>query len=145
MLEQSAEVIDVGPQGAWVRAVESSGCGTCGGHGCSTRRLAEIFQRRPRGFLVESTLPLAPGERVVVGIAPGSVLTGALRAYGLPLATMLGGALLAQSVMPGDGPATAGLVAGGVLGWSLARGSRAQRPVVLRRDDSHPIQLKSFK
>ncbi len=145
MLEQTAEVIDVAPEGAWVRAVESSGCGTCGGQGCATRRIAEVFQRRPRGFLVESALPLIRGDRIVVGIADGSVLSSALRAYGWPLASMLAGALLAQSFAPGDGPAIAGLLAGGVLGWLAGRGGRAARPVVLRREDSLPVQLKPFK
>ncbi|MCA1979813.1 MAG: SoxR reducing system RseC family protein, partial [Thiobacillus sp.] len=98
MLEQTAEVIAVAPEGAWVRAVESSGCGTCGGQGCSTRRIAELFRGAPRGFLVDSDVPLAEGERVVVGIEEGSVLSGAVRAYGLPLAAMLAGALLAQAV-----------------------------------------------
>ncbi|MEW6119728.1 MAG: SoxR reducing system RseC family protein [Pseudomonadota bacterium] len=145
MLEQTAEVITVSPEGTWVRAVESSGCGTCGGQGCSTRRIAEIFQDRPRGFVVQSSLPLEPGDRVVVGIAPGSVLSGAVRAYGLPLVAMLAGALMANTLFPGDGPAAAGLVAGGMFGWLAVRGSRVHRPVVLRRVDAISIQMKSCK
>jgi sigma-E factor negative regulatory protein RseC len=145
MLEQSAEVLEVAPEGAWVRAVESSGCGTCGGHGCATRRIAEVFQRTPRGFLVNSSLPLVRGDRVVVGIEDGSVLSGALRAYGVPLALMLAGALIAQAIRPGDGPAIAGLVAGGIAGWLAGRRGGPGRPVVLRHEGPVPIQLKSCK
>ncbi|MEW5967097.1 MAG: SoxR reducing system RseC family protein [Pseudomonadota bacterium] len=142
MLEQTAEVIKTAPDGIWVRAVEPSGCGTCGGQGCSSRRIAELFQRKPRLFRVDCDLALAPGDRVVVGIADGSVLSGAVRAYGLPLALMLAGALLGQAIRPGDGAAFAGLLAGGLLGWAIGRGGRAVRPAVLRRDTPNLVHLK---
>ncbi|MBW8369833.1 MAG: SoxR reducing system RseC family protein [Thiobacillus sp.] len=142
MLEQTAEVIKTAADGIWVRAVEPSGCGTCGGQGCSTRRIAELFQRKPRLFLVDCDLSLAPGDRIVVGIAQGSVLRSALRVYGLPLALMLAGALLAQTVQPGDGPALVGMILGGVLGWMAARGGRSARPVVLRREDVNLFHMR---
>lgn len=144
MLEQAAEVLVADAGSTWVRAVESSGCGTCGGQGCSTRRIAELFRRDTRGFRVDSALPLVPGDRVVIGIPPGSVLSGALRVYGLPLAAMLLGALAAQYWFSGDGPALAGLLVGGILGTLWARGGRAVRPVVLRREstDTRTISLK---
>ncbi|MBW8457283.1 MAG: SoxR reducing system RseC family protein [Thiobacillus sp.] len=135
MLEQTAEVVKTAADGIWVQAVEPSGCGTCGGQGCASRRITEMFQRKPRHFLVDCDLSLSPGDRVVVGIARGSVLRSALRAYGLPLGLMLAGALLAQAVQPGDGPAVVGMLLGGVAGWLAARGGRAARPVVLRRED----------
>lgn len=144
MLEQAAEVLVAEPGGIWVRAVESSGCGSCGGQGCSTKRIAELFRRDTRGFQVDSEFLLTPGERVVIGIPDGSVLAGALRVYGLPLAAMLLGALFAQAWMPGDGAALVGLLGGGGLGYWLARSGQAMRPVVLRRDaeDKRTIHLK---
>lgn len=142
MLEQTVEVIKTAPDGIWVQAVEPSGCSTCGGRGCTSRRIAEIFQRKPRLFRVDCDLALAPGDRVVVGIADGSVLSGAARAYGLPLALMLTGALLGQAIQTGDGAALVGLLAGGALGWVVSRGGRAVRPAVLRRDDPNLVHLK---
>ena len=141
MLEQTAEVIRTASDGVWVQAVEPSGCGTCGGQGCSSRRIAELFQRKPRNFLVDCDLALAPGDRVVVGIADGSVLKSALRAYGLPLGLMLAGALLAQVLFQGDGPALAGMLFGAVVGWLAARNGRTTRPVVLRREDKILFQM----
>lgn len=142
MLEQTARVTRTAPDGIWVQAVEPSGCGTCGGQGCSSRRIAELFQRKPRHFLVDCDLSLAPGDRVVVGIAHGSVLKSALRVYGLPLILMLAGALLAHGILPGDGPALMGMLLGGVLGWLAARGGRAARPVVLRREIDPMFSVK---
>ncbi len=141
MLEQTAEVVKTASDGIWVQAVEPSGCGTCGGQGCSSRRIAELFQRKPRHFLVDCDLSLAPGDRVVVGIARGSVLRSALRAYGLPLGLMLAGALLAQAIRPGDGSALVGMLLGGMAGWLAARGGRASRPVVLRREDDFRFRM----
>ncbi len=145
MLEQTAEVMRTASDGVWVQAVEPSGCGTCGGQGCSSRRITELFQRGPRHFLVDCDLSLSPGDRVVVGIAEGSVLRSALRAYGLPLGLMLAGALLAQAVQPGDGAALLGLVLGGAAGWLVTRGGRAARPMVLRREEIKRACLKKGK
>lgn len=142
MLEQTAEVVETASNGIWVHAVEPSGCGTCGGQGCASRRIAQLFQRKPRNFLVDCDLSLSPGDRVVVGIAHGSVLRSALRVYGLPLGLMLAGALLAQALQPGDVSALAGLVLGGAAGWLAARGGRTERPVVLRREDVNLLHMR---
>jgi sigma-E factor negative regulatory protein RseC len=141
MLEQTAKVTRTAPEGVWVQAVEPSGCGSCAGQGCSSRRIAELFQRSPRQFLVDCDLSLSPGDRVVIGIADGSVLSSALRAYGVPLGSMLAGALVAQAVQPGDGPALIGVVLGALVGWLTVRGGRAARPVVLRREDNNLFHL----
>lgn len=145
MLEQTVEVMQATPDGIWVQAVEPSGCGTCGGRGCSSRRIAELFQRKPRLFQVDCELSLVPGDRIVVGIVDGSVLKSALRVYGLPLAMMLGGALLAQAVLPGDGPALIGMILGGVAGWRVSRGAQMARPVVLRRETGGSVLLHQVK
>lgn len=142
MLEQTAEIIRTAPEGVWVQAVEPSGCGSCGGQGCSSRRIAELFQRKPRQFLVDCDLSLSPGDRVVVGVARGSVLRSALRVYGLPLVLMLAGALLAQTLWTGDGAALAGMLIGAAAGGLLARGGRTARPVVLRRENLNLFHMK---
>lgn len=142
MLEQTAQVIKSAADGVWVQAVEPSGCGTCAGQGCSSRRIAELFQRKPRHFLVDCDLSLSPGDRIVVGIADGSVLRAALRVYGLPLGLMLAGALLAQAILPGDGPALMGMLLGGAVGYLAARTGRTARPVVLRREQDIRLSLE---
>ncbi len=142
MLEQAAKVVKTAPDGVWVQAVEPSGCGTCGGQGCSSRRIAELFQRKPQHFLVDCDLVLAPGDRVVVGIPHGSVLRSALRLYGLPLGLMLAGASLAQALQPGDGSALVGMLLGGLAGWLAARGGQTQRPAVIRRDNDNLFRMR---
>lgn len=142
MLEQSARVVESSSAGVWVEAVEPSGCGTCGGQGCSTRKIAEMLQRRPRQFQVNSDLELLPGERVVIGIAEGSVLRAALRSYGVPLLLMLLGALLAQWFWPGDLAAVGGMLLGGLAGWLGLRQSTIPLPMVVRKETQDGIWLR---
>jgi sigma-E factor negative regulatory protein RseC len=142
MLEQTAEIVRTAPEGVWVRAVEPSGCGTCNGQGCSSRRIAELFQRTPRQFLVDCDLALSPGDRVIVGVDGGSVLKNALRAYGLPLAAILAGALLAQWLWAGDAAAVVGALVGAAAGALAVRGARAPRPIVLRRENDVLLHLR---
>ena len=138
MLEQHARVVQSSWQGIWVEAVEPDGCGVCEGQGCASRRLAELFQRAPRQYPVDSRLPVSPGDKVIVGIPEGSVLRSAMFLYGMPLLLMLGGALLLQWWFPGDAGAVTGAVLGVfVAGAFIALTSRKRRsafqPVVLRR------------
>lgn len=137
MLEQRARVVHSSGQGIWVEAIEPDGCGVCEGQGCASRRIAELFQRTPRQYPVESMLRLSPGDSVIVGIPEGSLLRSAIYLYGMPLIWMLGGALLFQWWLPGD----AGAVTGSIFGLSVAgafialtsRKRRSHQPVVIRR------------
>jgi sigma-E factor negative regulatory protein RseC len=141
VLEQHARVVTTSQDAVWVEAIEPSGCGTCGGSGCSTRQIAELFQRGPRHFRVDSAFDLKPGERVVVGVPDGSVLKIAFRMYGLPWLMILAGALFAHGLAPGDGIAVLGALAGAVLAWLWNRGGPSLRPVVVRRDDADVFTL----
>lgn len=138
MLEQRARVVRSSGQGIWVEAVEPDGCGVCEGQGCASRRLAELFQRVPRQYSVESRLFVSPGDKVIVGIPEGSLLRSAIYLYGMPLMLILGGALLLQLWFPGDAGAVTGavlgvFVAGGFLVLTSRQYRSACQPVVLRR------------
>lgn len=138
MLEQHARVVSSVGAEVRVEAIEPEACGVCAGEGCASRRLAELFQRRPRQFPVACHLSLAPGDKVIVGIRDGSVLRSAVYMYGLPLMGLIGGALLLQVWFPGDAGAIVGAVAGLAaaamyLAFTKQTGSLSQQPVVIRR------------
>ena len=140
MLEQHARVIESSQAGVWVEAVEPPGCNTCGGQGCSSRQIAELFQRGPRRYRVESSLGVSEGDRIIVGVPDGSVIRIALYMYGLPLLLILSGALLANVWFPGDAAAVVGAGFGGLVAWgltalNLARSGAFYRPVVVRREE----------
>lgn len=132
-IEQAAQVVRLDPRGVWVEPVEPSGCGSCGGR-CGARRLADLFSRRRRNFLVETRLSLQPGDRVIVSLPAGRVLTAAVWLYGMPLALMLAGAVLGRLAGADDGSAVAGLLAGGVLAALLGRGRPGAPPTVVRQE-----------
>ena len=137
MLEQHARVVQSSGRDIWVEAVEPDGCGVCEGQGCASRRLAELFQRAPRQYSVESQLPVSSGDKVIVGIPEGSLLRSAIYLYGLPLLLILGGALLLQLWFPGD----AGSVTGAVLGV-LAAGAFIALTSRKRRSGNQPVVLR---
>jgi sigma-E factor negative regulatory protein RseC len=147
LLEQHAIVTQAEAGTAWVEAREPSGCGTCGGSGCSTRQLAELFRStKSRGFQVQDPLGVKAGDGVWVGYPAGSIWQGALGAYGLPLVLVLVGGLLGQLAFSNDAGAAlgagAGLLAGLAMLAVVGRKSLAL-PVIVRRDDEHPVVFAS--
>jgi sigma-E factor negative regulatory protein RseC len=81
-----------------------------------------------------TTLPLAVGERVLVALPDSYLLLVSLLVYGLPLAGLLGGALLGLAAFGSDLGAAAG-AAGGATSALLAAPalrSRFERGVLRR-------------
>jgi len=83
-----------------------------------------------------------PGDAVMVGLAEGALLRGALLVYLLPLALLLAGALLGQAAFAGAGeePVILSGATGLGLGFLAARvlsrrwrGDARFQPVVVRR------------
>lgn len=141
MTEQTVRVVRVETDGVWVSPIDEGGCGSCGGR-CGARRLAELFSARQRNFLIQSTLFLQPGDRVVVGVPAGAVLTGALWLYGVPLAGVFGGAVLGAALAGSDSgvgllgsdfAAVLGMLVGGAAAFLLARRQCSAQAVALRQ------------
>lgn len=137
MLEQHARVVHSSEQGVWVKASDPTGCGVCAGEGCASRRIAELFQQKPRQYQVESSFPLTVGDEVIIGLKEGSLLRSALFLYGLPLVSIMAGAVSAQWSGGGDAGALAGALLGLLLSgtWIIRRytPNLVDRPSVIRR------------
>ncbi len=123
MVEGFARVVAVEGGRVWLEPEEMSSCGTChsaglcsiGKDGGQAKRLAS------KRFPLPGDLGLRVGERVVVGIAEGTLLKGAATAYGLPLTTLLAGGIIGQELYRTDSMAALGAFSGLVLGLGLAR------------------------
>lgn len=142
MIEETAWVVRIEDERAWVETQRRASCGSCASKsGCGTSALAEWFGRRTVGLLVDNRVGARIGEEVVIGVPETVLVGGAARIYGLPLLTLLGGAGLGAWVA---GSAQNDLMVGlgGVLGLGLGlllarRGGAlrdaAERPRILRR------------
>lgn len=143
MIEERAVVAEAGAGYVWVEIQRRSACGACqASGGCGTATLAKAWGIRSMRTRALSTLSLQPGDEVIVGLADGVLLRGALLAYLLPLALLLAGALLGQAAFAGAGEEL--VILSGVLGLGLGflavrvmsrrfREDVRFQPVVLRR------------
>lgn len=104
MIEERAVVVAVGDGHAWLEIQRRSACGSCNAsEGCGTAALAKVWDGRRSRVRVICRWPLRVGDEVLVGLADGALLRGALLAYLLPLALLLAGALLGEAVFAGAG------------------------------------------
>lgn len=146
MLETEGLVVRLGVDGTYVETARASFCGSCSSkQSCGTSSLGQLLGRKTSSFRVSNPIGAVVGERVVVGLEESALLTSSLLGYVLPLASLLGGALLGSQFAPA-GAATdlysvSGAVVGLILGiatlkWVAARANGGQRqfqPVILRR------------
>lgn len=141
MLNESARVVTVDEDGLWVETRRKSGCQGCGAQGsCGHSLLDRLHPGRAsllRIHLRGTDAPLA-GDDVTLAVPDSLVLKLSLVFYLLPLASLLGGALLAAR-FGGDAAALLGALAG-LGGGILAAGRIARR--LEERPDYQPRILK---
>lgn len=160
MIEETAQVIRVDGEQAWVETQRKSTCSSCAAqYGCGTSTLSKVLGNRRSLIRVLTRMDLEPGERVVLGIREQALVRGSVAVYAVPILLMLLGAIAgelgAQQNLWSNGEsasiflAISGL-AGGVY-W-LARFTRRIRndrdyqPVVLRKlSDTVPHSLPQHK
>ena len=123
MTEGIAQVVAVEGNMAWLIPESGSSCGGCSSAAaCGSKGIGTISSRlEARRFQLVNDAGLRVGERVVVGINENAVLRASVTAYVIPLATLLGAGMLAQSVAGSDMVTMAAMLAGLVLGLWLAR------------------------
>lgn len=101
MLIETGVVVRCDSRGAWVQTLRKTTCGSCQARqGCGQNLLqrlmptaADIWAKLPSDQSVED---LHPGDEVEIAIRDGALLAASLLAYGLPLAMLILGVLLAE-------------------------------------------------
>ncbi len=153
MIEEQAKIVATGEGYAWVEMERRSACGGCQAHdSCGTATLAKFWNGRRIRTRALSTLPLQSGDQVVVGLADGALLRGAVLVYLLPLVLLLAGALLGETAFAGAGEEP--VILSGVLGLglgflmvrALSRYLQADgrlQPVILRRAGLPTVNMLS--
>lgn len=159
MIEENAIVVGIERDIAMLEVLRRTPCGLCGQtRGCGISLWGRLFGHKPNIFKALNQINAKVGDSVVVGIEEQALLVSALAVYGVPLVTMLLGALVASGIFGGeladgvshvDRNAMIGAIAGLVVGLLWVKGHTAgrsldarYRPVILRAGDDSVIRLK---
>jgi sigma-E factor negative regulatory protein RseC len=122
MIEQRARVVGTDGGFALVEAAPSGGCSSCGVQGgCGVSKLGRLLPQRTRLLRVPNDLGARPGDEVALGLPDDALLRSALAAYLPPLLGLLGGAVLAGALSPGETWALPGAAIGLLLGLAASR------------------------
>ena len=114
-----------------------SSCGGCElRDGCGVGALGRLLGRRRKSLLVDTDRSLRPGDRVLLGMPEAALVRLSLLVYGLPLAGLLGGALLPALLWPAAPDALA--VACGAAGFAVGAKLVAWRSAWLPRGQLLP-------
>lgn len=122
MIEARAVVTRAEAGEAWVRLSDrAGGCGRCDEPGgCGGASLAHALKAPRQLFRLPNGIEAEPGDRVRIRIEDGGPLRGAVLAYGLGVAMLVGGAAVGTwAAPPGQVDLLAALGAGGGLVASL--------------------------
>lgn len=157
MIEESGLVME--RRGAWVEVetTRRTSCGGCSaGASCGVSLLDRFLGRRPTRLSALNRIEAKTGQRVVIGIPEGTVISASLAAYLVPILALIGGAILSQELAPRFGWEASDLLSilGGLVGLAasllwLARFSRARQndaryqAVVLRLEQGPGVVLNS--
>lgn len=101
--------------------VVQGGCGRCHEKGgCGGQNLTQMFCTTPKTYRVGNDIGAQVGDRVEIAIGEGSIRRTANLAYGLPLLSAIGGAMLG-SALNGDFGAVLGTLGGLALSFAYVR------------------------
>lgn len=118
MLEEPSIVVKADYPHIWVHRTQQSACGGCQQQTrCSTHALNSLF--KPKPIRVDSELPLAIGDQVIVSIDESSVLRAAFIIYLLPLLAIFCGAGIADSLIGTNANADIWIAASGIGSFLL--------------------------
>ncbi len=126
MMQARAEVLRAEHGRVWLKLTDrAGGCGRCDEPGgCHSVQISHVFGPPQGEFVLPASIPLSPGDRVLISVPDGAPLNAALVSYGLGTLLLLVGAAAGSLLAPeggGDLHAVAGGAAGLALAWTLNR------------------------
>jgi sigma-E factor negative regulatory protein RseC len=144
MLEETATVVRVEGETAWIATRPRSACSHCASAaGCETGMVSKVFGQRTTLLQIDNPLGAGVGDQVVVGIPDALLVKASGIAYLMPLFGLIATVVLAEllgfgSVLGEGGKALlglSGLAAGMLLTRRLVGNGchRRYQPQMLRR------------
>jgi sigma-E factor negative regulatory protein RseC len=126
MIEEIATVMSVGSGYAEILPEAGTSCSSCAStSSCSSSVSAFNFftgkKTEPRTLRVINTVAARPGDKVIVGVKPNSILKGSVLAYLLPLLSLILLSIVGNTVFGWAGlNQEAGSILGGLSGLVLS-------------------------
>jgi sigma-E factor negative regulatory protein RseC len=101
MIEEQVVITSISPEGAWVEGIQQSTCGSCSAKaGCGQHAMSQLG-RKVTLWLPSADLPdrmmLSEGQQVVVGLPEGAIMYSTIVLYGLPLISLVLGAIIGHA------------------------------------------------
>ncbi|MEW5756946.1 MAG: SoxR reducing system RseC family protein [Pseudomonadota bacterium] len=113
MIEETARVVAIEGEFAWVETERKSTCQSCAANkGCGTAVLSQTVGKRLARMKALNEAKARVGARVLVGIDEQALVRGSLAVYGVPLACMLGAAIVMDLLVGAE----LAVILGGMLG-----------------------------
>ena len=155
MLEEHATVVALDNEYAELEIIRKKPCGLCGKtRGCGVSMWGKLFNHRQKPLRLHNSIHASLGDDVVIGLQQDAFLKSSLYLYGIPLLTLLGGAMLGSFFAHGehvDAYAVIGALLGLALGYIWLKGHQAGialhqncQPVLLRVEPQSQIQKISI-
>ena len=103
MIEQSAEIVEIGADSIWIKSPRQTSCGSCAAQSsCGQNLWSRFFEGRQHPIEVQidsdKYSDLKIGNQVVIGVPESIVVNGSLLVYIMPLITMLVAVVAGQFV-----------------------------------------------
>ena len=134
MIEQSAEIVEIGKRSIWIKAPRQTACGSCSAQSsCGQSLLSRFFEGRQHPVEVQvddNQHPhLVVGTQVIIGVPESVIQNGSIRIYIMPLIIMLVAAVLGQTFLgESEGVTIISAASGLALGffgvWKHAQNSK---------------------
>ncbi len=103
MIEEQAIVIGVKGDYVEIQMQRQSACSHCElNKGCGTGAIGRMLGHRSKPLLIENTLNLIPGDRILLGMPDRSFLKASLLLYGLPLGLLVVTAVTMETISNGS-------------------------------------------
>lgn len=104
MIEETAQVVEVKDQQLLLQTQRQSACQACSvKSGCGTSVLSNVVGTRSSQFLVDKTLDLQVGDKVLVAVDENALVQGSLLIYFMPLIFMMSAGILVDYIFAAQG------------------------------------------
>ncbi len=143
MIEESATVVALEDNFAWVESERRSSCGSCAANkGCGTATLQKVMGKKRTQLKAINQAQAKIGDRVIIGLQEQALLKGSLYAYILPLVLLLVAAFIFEQLFANEAMTILAGLGGLLLGFAILKflmGNLAEderfQTVVLRREN----------